>query len=61
MAPTGRDSERWRRIEQLCQEALERSLADREPFLPPARRHNRSTAAFAGRSVMPAAFCPASR
>jgi len=36
MAVTGPDSERWRRIEQLCQEALDHPLSDRERFLAAA-------------------------
>jgi len=36
MAVTGPDSQRWRRIEQLCQKALEHPLPDRERFLAAA-------------------------
>ena len=33
MAATGHDAERWRRIEQLCHDALERPAGERERFL----------------------------
>ena len=33
MATTGHDAERWRRIEQLCHDALERPAGERERFL----------------------------